>query len=260
MGLELPEPSTERLEGAPLSLVVCQIRHEQNLAVADPRSALSVHQLVADEYPILEEQSGQELTIAAGPGGVQALPSTPTRGWRMRSKDAAWTAVVMPDNFALETTTYVDWPDFVSRFERLLAAIAQSAKPSVEQRVGFRMINRITHPRVNDLAGWAGLIDPAFLGPIMHLGIGASTTASQQILQVEAGEGRSVLIRHGCFVDSDSGGQSTYILDNDCFNQRGRSFDESAAREEIEHLHRLALQIFQAEVTPVLYEHLRANR
>ncbi len=259
MALALPEPLTEKLDRSPLSLVVCQVRHEESIAAREPKRALRVHEAVEAAYPVLEQHSGQELTITAGPLGVQTMPVAAQRGWKMRSEDQSWNAVVMPDFFSLETTDYDDWPDFRGRLEALMRAVASEIEPSLEQRVGLRFIDRITHPDVTTPRDWAGWIDPAFLGPIAHETVGEGVTTSQQIIQLDAGDGRSLILRHGAFRDPEAGGQATYLIDQDCFIQRGRPFDADQILEAAGSLHTLAIQVFQQAITPDLYKYLKGN-
>jgi uncharacterized protein (TIGR04255 family) len=256
--LDLPAPSTAKLERSPLSLVVCQVRHEQNLAASDPKRAVAVHDQLNAAYPVLEEQSGQEITIAAGATGIQALPGQQSRGWKMRSTDQGWTAVVMPEFFSLETTRYDDWPDFRSRLETFARAVHEAIDPSLEQRVGIRFIDQITHPDVNTPQDWRGWIDDAFLGPIAHDSVGSSVTTTQQLLQLDAGDGRSIILRHGCIREQEKDAWM-YLLDHDCFVQRGRPFDVDELVAAVEDLHTLALQVFQAAITPDLYSYLRGE-
>lgn len=260
MALDLPEPSTDKLERSPLSLVVCQVRHEHTLAASDPRRAVAVHELVETAYPLLEEQSSQELTISAGTLGLQSLPGQASRGWRMRSEDQAWTAVVMPDFFSLETTRYDDWPDFRRRLEAMADAVAKAVEPSLEQRIGLRFIDQIAHPDVTKPQDWQRWIDRSFLGPIAHHALGQAVGSTQQILQIDAGGGRNLIVRHGCFRDQESGGRWVYMLDHDCYIQRGRPFDVGQVMAALEDLHRLALQVFQSAITEDLYNYLKGDQ
>lgn len=260
MALDLPEPSTEKLERSPLSLVVCQVRHEHTLAASDPKRAVAIHEVIKADYPSLDEQSSQEMNISAGALGVQTLPGQVSRGWRMRSQDQALTAVVMPEFFSLETTRYGDWKEFRGRLETLTTAVAQSIGPSLEQRIGLRFIDRITHPDVTGAKDWERWIHPSFLGPIAHEVLGRSVDTTQQIVQLDAEDGRSVILRHGCSRDPGPAGEWVYMLDNDCFIQRGQSFDVDRIMSEVDQLHRLALQIFQAAITQDLYEYLKGDR
>jgi uncharacterized protein (TIGR04255 family) len=163
----------------------------------------------------------------------------------------------MPDFFSLETTTYEDWPDFKHRFEELASAIETSIDPSVEQRVGLRFIDQISHPEVRRPQDWRRWINRSFLGPIDHEAIGDAIVNTQQLLQLDAGDGRGVILRHGCFRESEPAGRWIYLFDLDCFFQGGRPLDTAELATTTEHLHTLALQVFQAAITDDLYDYLR---
>jgi uncharacterized protein (TIGR04255 family) len=67
-----------------------------------------------------------------------------------------------------------------------------------------------------------------------------------------------VLLRHGCLLEGPPTDQVWhYLLDYDCSRSRGRAFSSEGIREATEHLHRLALSVFQTSITPKLYAHLR---
>lgn len=255
----LPSPSTEKLARSPLSLVVCQVRHEQNIAASDPKRAVSIHDAVNHRYPLLEEQAGQELTITAGPAGVQSVPGASKRGWKLRTADQVWNAVVMPDFFSIQTTKYDDWPDFRERLEEFARAVTHAVEPSLEQRVGLRFIDRITHPDVTTAMDWKKWIDQSFLGPLAHEILGQAVIDSQQILQFDIGDGRSIVMRHGAIRDQQASGQLTYLIDQDCYVQRGKPFDVDDMLNVAEELHSLALQVFQQAITPDLYKYLKGD-
>jgi uncharacterized protein (TIGR04255 family) len=258
MPLDLPEPSTDKLARSPLILVVCQVQHEQSLAVQDPRKALAIHEALSGQYPDFAPQNNQILSIAAGSAGLQTLPSELSRGWRMRSDDGHWTAVVMPDNFALETTKYDDWADFSSRLLGLMVAVEATISPAIEQRLGLRMIDRLIHPDVEAPADWNGLLDPSFLGLISHEALGSAVVTTQQILELDAGDERRVILRHGAFRDPQLKAE-TYTLDHDCFIQRGSPLNMDRVIRQIESLHSLALQVFQAALREPLYSYLKGE-
>jgi uncharacterized protein (TIGR04255 family) len=256
VSLELPTPSTARLARSPLSLVVCQVRHENNPAAYDAKRAVSIRDALEATLPVLEEQANQELNIAAGQVGIQALPGEISRGWRMSSEDRTWTAVMMPSFFSLETRNYKDWEDFRARLESFVRAVAEYTQPSMQQRVGLRFIDRMSHPDVNKPQDWKRWIDSSFLGPIAHKAFGPAVEATQQILQLNAGKGRSIIVRHGCFQDQESDGQWIYSVDHDCFVQPSKAFHVDDVMANVETLHTLALQVFQAVITPAMYQYL----
>ena len=259
MTIDLPEPRTDHLESSPLSLVVCQVRHERNEAVGDPTRAVAVHERLADRYPQLEDQSSQELTITTGESGVQAGQAVSARGWRMRDSRGEWTVVIMPDFFALETTSYDSWEDFRTRFQAVATAVMDKLHPAVEERIGLRFIDRITHPQVDSPSDWRGLISDGFLGPVADGRLTESVTGTQNVAQLDVGDGRSVIMRFGSTREATPETNWVYILDTDCYVQRGRGQDLERMLGTIETLHTLSLQLFQASVTEELYEFLRTG-
>jgi uncharacterized protein (TIGR04255 family) len=258
-GLQLPEPSTEKLERSPLELVVCQVRHERNLAVADAKRALEVHGGLGGKYPVLEEAAGIALNIMGGPAGVSTA-SDQQRGWNFRSADGAWTVVLMPEFFALETRAYSDWMDFSARLEELVRLVQGTLEPSLEQRLGLRFIDRIKDPVISSPAEWEGWIDERLLGPVLHGAFGPAIKAVQQVLQLDGGEDMEVLLRHGCVLEgAPEAPVWQYLLDHDCSRSGGRAFSPEDIHEGVEGLHTLALSVFQAAVTQKLFTHLQGH-
>ena len=198
-GLELPAPRTERLTGSPLELVVCQVRHERNLAVADAKRALRVHDGLEEQYPTIDESSGMALNIVGGPTGLSTATDQ-QRGWSFRSSDGNWTVVLMPDFFALETKAYEDWEDFSARLAAVVRLVDEVLEPSLEQRVGLRFIDRITDPKMSAPGDWGGWIDDRLLGPILHQAFGPAIKSVQRFLQLDGGDDMEVILRHGCLL------------------------------------------------------------
>ena len=124
-GLQLPAPDTRRLKGSPLELVVCQIRHERNVAVGDAKRALQVRDGLGDKYPVDEEATGLSVNLVGGPTGV-ATSSDQQQGWNFKSSDGTWTVALMPDFFALETRAYSDWGEFSARLDELVRQVGGS--------------------------------------------------------------------------------------------------------------------------------------
>ena len=258
-GLQLPEPSTEKLERSPLELVVCQVRHERNLAVADAKRALEVYGGLDGKYPVLDEATGIALNILGGPGGMSTTPDQ-QRGWNLRSADGAWTVVLMPEFFALETRAYTDWTDCSRRLDELVRLVESALEPSLEQRLGLRFIDRIKDPVIRSPEGWKGWIDDRLLGPILHDAFGPAMKAVQQVLQLDAGDDMEVLLRHGCVLEGAPDDPVWhYVLDHDCSRASGRAFSPEDIRGGAERLHTVALSVFQAAVTERLFKHLRGN-
>lgn len=256
--LDLPEPSIGDLEDAPLQLVVCQIRHERNMAIVDVKKALAIQAQLGD-YDLLDEGQQSQIDLVSTEGGGVAPSSSVTehRGWRLRSSDRTWTAALLPDYFALECSGYTTWPAFFSRLESLVNATTQHLGPAGLFRLGLRYIERIDLNEISEPQQWRGYINDHLLGPLLDQTMSASITAVQQIVQFAGTKGYQVALRHGVELDDTDDTRCPYVLDTDCWWRGSRSFDVAEVLADASSLHRLALQIFELAVTPKLLVRLK---
>jgi uncharacterized protein (TIGR04255 family) len=251
--LALPDPSTVTLARSPLQLVVCQVRHDRNLAVADGNRVLAIREQL-DSYPLMEEIAQQEVGIVLGPTGPASLSrGSDQRGWRLRSEDGAWTAALLPDFFALECTGYTSWTEFRGRMRALAEAVLTHLRPAVELRLGLRYVDRIEVPIVERLQDWSGYINEHLLGTVLDDQLGPALGSIEQAMQLQGPDGIQVLLRHGTQLDQKSGAWP-YLLDTDCFRGDGRRLEADSLVNGADELHKLALQVFQASITPQLHD------
>lgn len=256
--LALPEPSTDTLARAPLELVVCQVRHDRNMAVSEGARVLAIRDELIS-YPRMEELAQQEIGMMIGPSGPSQLSSgSKQQGWRLLSDDGKWTVALLPDFFALECTGYTSWSDFRQRLEGLAQAVVAHLQPTIELRLGLRYVDRITAPSVVEPQGWAGYINERLLGMALDGQLGPALSSLQQLAQLQGPDGIEVLLRHGTQADP-ANATWPYFLDTDCYRSDGRRLEVDNLMGGADALHRLALQVFQAAITPRL-QHLLAAR
>ena len=140
----------------------------------------------------------------------------------------------------------------------MIRAVGVHVGPVVEQRIGLRYVDELRDPVVTEPVGWKGWIDESLLGPLVHPSFGPAVRGTQQLLELEAHESLRVILRHGTLrVPGEK--QWLYLLDHDCFRQQGRPFDVDAVASTVDDLQRLALQVFQAAITPKLYRYLKGE-
>lgn len=254
----VPEPRDERLARAPLSLVVCQVRHERNLTLGDPKQVLKIVQRLGGDDWQVEERPTQDFQVQAGARGVRAAGTT-LPAWRLTSKDERWVVAMQTDFFSLETASYTRWRDFREHFVRLVSAIAaEELSPAFENRIGVRFVNEIRGvDDVNRPEDWRGWIDNRFLGPVLHESLAGVVDQVRQALELTDHDGFKALVQHGAH--TDDGGENSYRLDIDCYHQRGRVFEPDAVVEAAEQLHILEKQIFKLAITDKLYDHLKGE-
>src|SRR3954467_14435483 len=257
--LSLPEPDTSRLTRSPLELVVCQVRHERKLMVAEGHTALTVHEMLggaSGRYPNLDEITGAELNLIVGPGTMPNVSETKSSGWRFASVDGTWVVTLMPDHFALETTAYTSWAeDFQPRLAEVADAVAQHVAPTFERRIGLRYIDRITELGLTSVAAWQPYLRPELLGMALHPEIGSAVRQSQQHLLIEIGDGVVAGLRHGPVVEAGKD-EVDYQLDFDISRQGSRAFDADVIKNVADQFSIFALQLFQASVTSDLLQAL----
>jgi uncharacterized protein (TIGR04255 family) len=254
--LPLPAPDRTRLARSPLELVVCQVRFETRALVAEAPIALAIHEELGGNegrYPRLEAL-GQTLNVMVNPGAPPAVSQQAVSGWRYQSADGSWIVSVSPDNVSLETTAYTEWEDFSERMRELLDVTASHISPGIEQRLGLRYIDRITEVDANSPADWRSYIAPELLGLALHEPLGAAVKIARQQLVLDLGDGYSCNVGHG-FVPENH--RLNYLLDFDLFREGGRPFSVDSVSEALEILHDDAGKLFQASITPELYEFLR---
>lgn len=255
MPLDLPAPDPAQLARSPLELVVCQIRFDSPAIPRDGSVALALHDALgadAGPYPRMEQLNTMTIGIPL------PQPAGLTPGWRFASADGTWTVSVMPDNVALETRSYTTWgSDFCDRLALLIDVIADVLKPSIEQRIGLRYVDRIGEFKLAKLRDWKPYIGKEFLGLALHSKLGRHVETSQQVLTLALDSDISCVLRHGSVADEATRDKLDYLLDFDVFRQGGRPFDREGLKAVADQLNTYALQLFHAAVTPKLLEELR---
>jgi uncharacterized protein (TIGR04255 family) len=249
MVLNLPSPDRHQLARSPLVLTVCQVRFEQILAVADARVMLGVQEALGGPtglYPRVDQIKGPSLQVlVSAEGGQESRPLQGVAGWRLQSDDGAWTASVMPDFVALETTRYTTWEaDFGPRMSSLLDAVAAHVNPALEERLGLRYVDRLTGLAIREPAHWTRYIAAPLLGVLLHETLGSAVVSTQQQIDLNLGGDVRCILRHGHPTEVDDEGLQTYVLDFDVYRQSARRFDVEGIKDALALFSDAALQLF----------------
>ncbi len=262
MPLNLPELDETRLAISPLIVVICQVRFEQKLVVSDGDTGIKIHEQLGGrdgDYQWIEPLQTMAAQIEISPYGYGQGMSTGAQmsGWRLKSEDGAWTVTVLPDSASLETTAYREWSsDFEARFQALLAALARHVKPSTENRIGLRYVNRIPAEDRREPKDWIDVIAPEIIPPLTDDFWSLGVRSFQSQLELELDDGARCLMRHG-FVYNQSGQLDAYALDYDVFRQGTQRFDIKVITEVLDYFHKAALAVFQKSLTPSYLSKLR---
>lgn len=258
MPLDLPEPDRRPLARSPLQLVVWQVRYEPVPRASEARVALAVHEsLGGREGPFAKMEPLQNLNITLGP---QPFSQATANGWRLTSSSGDWTAQLLGDQASLETTAYETWEGtFRERLFGLVDAVTDELQPQTFNRVGLRYVDRITEPPVETALEWSRYLNPEFLGLVMHEVLGPGVVATQQQVDLDAGDDKRATVRHGFFRDQLQAGKLTYVLDFDMYREGIAEWDATAIKALADDLNELALRIFQQTVTSEMLDYLRSD-
>lgn len=253
--LSLPEPSNEPLANSPLSLVVCEVRH-QGGALLDPTGAEKIHQFVKTDFPHVEPALESKVNITAGSEGVATQQTPPRPRWQFRSEDG-WVAVLGQTQFALETINYDRWDKFVERLDMFMRSVARISKPKTEERVGLRFINRMDLDSGDKPEHFRGLITDETLGMLADSKLSPSIISTQSMVDLYATDDVSLRLQHGQQLAGDA---MWYIVDTDCYRQLDTTFDSDKILLGVESFHRFCKQIFEVVITEQMYKRLRDNK
>ena len=252
MPLDLPTPDATQLSRSPLELVVCQIRFDSS----GPRTSADVlrfHGLLGGgdgQYPTLEPV--QTLNLLVGIGGPETSQSP---GWRLINHQTGWAVSLMSDHVSLETQNYETWMAFRERLAEVIDAVVDVLQPTFVLRLGLRYIDRITELNITSPAGWKPYIQPWLLGFATEPTLSNLVQAAQQQLVISLGDAGQCGLRHGLLTEPGKTAVD-YLLDYDLYRQEARPFDADALKVAADDFNHMALQLFQASVTPKLLKEL----
>ena len=254
MTLKLPVPVVHRLDRSPLSLVVCQVKVEENLRLAEPRFALQLKERLQARYPKVSRLVGPRAQLIQQ-GGVQVeqLNLDRPRGHRLTSAADDWHITLDSESFSLETTAYTIWPDFLARLQDLLTIVSTETEPVLEARLGLRYVNlvrgtRLAGRKFRELTDFEGFIAPWLCGPLVVPALGSASQDIDGRTVFSLGEGCILNARYGTVRTPDE--ELSFLLDFDAYRDGGQSFSPSDLVVTLEKFNATITALFEASFTP----------
>lgn len=229
---EGPPPQEIKLTRAPLARVIGQVRFPPNLALAQPEEVSGFQKAIRRAYPVLSRMEMPDVSINAT-GELKVSPATV---WKFSDAQNQWDVAVSTTFVALETRSYVDRSDFMTRFTTVLEAADAEFSPQVATRVGLRYVNRITGPALDKLSV---LVRPEMQGmtslPLEGM---VKLTMTESQLELPEGAGKLAL-RHGLMPAHSTYDPSSleplatpsWVLDIDASKESSMTFDPTELSE-----------------------------
>ncbi len=150
-GLE-PAPQY-RLSKSPLVQVFGQVKFPARAKLAAMEGIAPVQDLLEAMFPYMSSQQVQQVTLLVGPSGASAAGSPPNQAWQFED-GSGWKLHLAPDTATLSVgPQYGEFDAFSSRFNTVLAALADGAGVLRADRLGIRYVN-IAEVPPQDPAAW----------------------------------------------------------------------------------------------------------
>jgi len=117
-------------------------------AVGQQEFVAPFQKAIGSRYPVLRQEQMHALVFGLpGPG---QMPFQTV--WRFSDVESVWRVSLAPDFLALETTSYTNRADLLSRFAEVSSSLAEHVAPKVVDRLGVRYIDRLVGDAVTDIA------------------------------------------------------------------------------------------------------------
>lgn len=143
MAITFPQQSEVRLKKSPLREVLCQVRFPPILRIGK-EIPIDFQEAIRNRYPGLEVEQGVLLQFGISPAIEKPTMETAPKIYRFKTLNSKSSVALATDFFALSTTDYTHWHDFVNDFSFTEKAVQDVFAPPITSRIGLRFINQFT--------------------------------------------------------------------------------------------------------------------
>jgi uncharacterized protein (TIGR04255 family) len=269
MSLTLPPGDHSLLPGAPLELVVCQVRFDAQPGLSDGSTGVAFRTALeaATAAKVRTTQiRSEQVVLNPVPNAFGATQHQSNHGWRFTDgpDDALrWQISVFPDSLAIEAKVFTGWSEFAGILGAGLRALAAVSRPAIEIRLGLRFVNVVRLSRLGNfdsqpVSTWEQFIHPSVLGLITHPVLGQGVAASEFQSSLRINDEIMCNVRCG-LMNAGEGPSTGYLIDLDIWRETGVEFEVEDILRASGSLNEGAVSIFQQVVTPNLLKKLVRN-
>jgi uncharacterized protein (TIGR04255 family) len=143
MRIKFPQLPEVRLKKSPLREVLCQVRFPPILRI-EKEAPANFQEAIRNRYPNLEVEHGVVLQFGINPMTDKPTLETSAKIYRFKSLDSKSNVALSTDFFALSTSEYSHWHDFLDNFSFVEHAVQDEFSLPAISRIGLRFINKFT--------------------------------------------------------------------------------------------------------------------
>lgn len=226
--LDLKAPPRRVFERTPLILALCQVRYAPMLNVTNPIAVAPFQEAIIGDYPVLSQEQNVNVHVEGDLNRASVQHSSGSTSWRFTDTEDTWTVVLTTEFLTLETRSYSDFSEFLTRLKKVMTALAKSIRPSVGKRIGLRYVNEIRPGNSDGTSDWTSIIRPELLGALAIPQIAGFAKHSIQLIQLQGPSDIGVNIQHGSFPqgtvvtprsDTEYLSDSFYLVDVDVYQE-----------------------------------------
>jgi len=246
----LPPADRTLLITPPLDLAIAEVRFSASSPSLPVDAGLQLFErLNARGFELAKaeptRQQRIQINVQAGTAPTHVADSG-EQGWLLPSADGTYLVTLMPGAFVFQASKYHRWSVTMRpRLEVLVETVREMLEPAFVTRSGLRYVDRFVDRAADGPLFWKSRIADSFTGPEHDLVLGPLLRGSQQQIELDLGESKGALLRHGPFTDPGAGGATSYVLDIDVFDNAPQRFESVPLVDGIEVLNRTAASLFQ---------------
>ena len=143
MSLSFVHKSEIRLQNPPLVEVVCQVKFPPILSIAREIPS-EFQERIRNKFPELAVEQGLLVKVPGIGSKEMSAAEVQPKIYRFQSGDGNATISLAADFYALSTSHYTHWEDFVGWLMLASEAVQQVYAPPYSTRIGLRYVNRLT--------------------------------------------------------------------------------------------------------------------
>jgi len=137
-----PKQEDVRLQRAPLAEVICQVRFPPVLRIVN-EDPVAFQERIRGSFPQFSIEKG--MVVEMTPLGIEPPSAKPTpHTYRFQSPDGHTMVSLALTFYALSTTSYTHWEDFLDLLQLVNRAAHEEYDLPYAVRVGLRYINQLT--------------------------------------------------------------------------------------------------------------------
>jgi uncharacterized protein (TIGR04255 family) len=256
-----------RLGRPPLMQALVQVQFPQVARLESLAGIEPVQELLQDQFPYMQQQRVQELSLTVGPAG-QGVPEASHSIITEFTNDDGWALAIAAGSATLSVGASYDGVDgFAERLLLVLRALSKGVGVRRCNRLGVRYVDMVEMPS-GDEQIWTEWFRPELVGwahkELLAEYVTLQGSVTETRLGLELGgalawapAGAQTIVRHG-FIPAGSIlpglpprplSQPSFVLDLDVFVEAGQRWDSEALVEQYRLMHEQIERIFYWSLT-----------